>query len=550
MKIIRKHFIAIITICAIIFLASALRLNKLNTLPSGMTDDEIRESYSAYSIWKTGKDITRGLTLPFTFVLNNFSFSPIPIYVTAPFVGILGTMPFTARLPFALAGIGVSLLTYLIVKLLIKSTIAGVSAGICMACNVWAIQISRIAHEAVFAQLFYLWGVYVFLNNWKKHPYSSVCISMGLFFLGFNSYDATKVILIPIIITLVLYKWKEIVINKKILLIICAWLLVTFSLFGYLFITQKAGIHGSSMVVFQNTTAAAQVVELERRASDGPVLINTLYHNKLTYFAGQFFQHYLYAFSPDFLFLNQEASGVFSVWSRGNLYLIDLPLLIIGLLYCFLTRRKEFFLGITMIFIGALPSGVGTEPYTYATRSCFMLPWLAVFIATGVLLIVHIIPSKMSRYIAITILSIVYGYFVTGYLAQYYFEWPRYGAKYFSKGIKDVITLISSKIYRGNNILIYGVNDTFLLQYAFYNQINPIEIQKVFAMENPPLTYRSIQILPSCLGTKEENPRDRMDQMTLYITIPSCHSGKPDKVIYLPDNEAQWHIYEGLKTTE
>jgi 4-amino-4-deoxy-L-arabinose transferase-like glycosyltransferase len=534
----------IVFVFFILFIAVLFRLWQLGKIPVGMTDDEIREVYSAYSVWMTGKDITRGLRLPFTFILNNFSFSPIPIYITAPFVGLFGLSPFTARLPFALAGLGVVLLTYFLVKFLIKSQVASVAAGICMACNVWAIQISRMAHEAVFAQLFYLWGTYIFLNNRKQKSVIKVNFALFLFFLAFNSYDATKIILIPIVIALVIYKWKEIVMNKKILLIIGLWVVGIFSLFGFLFISQKAGIHGSTIFIFQNTADAAQAVELERRASDAPEILKIIYHNKLTYFADQVAHHYLYAFSPDFLFLSQEASGMFSLWSRGNLYLIELPLLIIGIFYGFLNYRKCFYLGCVMILIAVIPSGVGPAPFTYATRSNFMLPWLSVFISFGILSLVEQARNKFIRYSILTTISLIYLYFVSGYITQYYFEWSRYGAKYYSNAIKDVITLISSEKYLNRNILISNVNDTFILQYAFYNRINPAEIQSWFARNNPMLTFRSIHIIPSCLGKKDEDPRKSLNQNTLYITSPSCYLEIPDKIIYSPDHEQQWYIYE------
>ena len=138
----------------ILFGAFVLRVNQLNTIPVGMTDDEVRAVYSAYSLWNTGRDLTRGILLPVSFVLHNFSFTPVSIYATAPFVGILGLSPFSARLPFALAGVGVVFLTYLVVQRLLKNqTVAVIAAGV-LAVNVWAIQLSRIAYESGFALLF------------------------------------------------------------------------------------------------------------------------------------------------------------------------------------------------------------------------------------------------------------------------------------------------------------------------------------------------------------------------------------------------------------
>src|SRR3989338_11468794 len=87
----------------ILALSLFLRLNQLGTIPSSLSDDEGRLVYNAYSVWQTGKDVN-GIFLPPVFLNSGYAFNPIPIYVTSPFVGLLGLTPFASRLPFAIAG--------------------------------------------------------------------------------------------------------------------------------------------------------------------------------------------------------------------------------------------------------------------------------------------------------------------------------------------------------------------------------------------------------------------------------------------------------------
>jgi 4-amino-4-deoxy-L-arabinose transferase-like glycosyltransferase len=107
----KRHTIFLVLI---MLLASILRLWQLGNIPNGITNDESGYMYSAYSIWKTGHDVS-GRLFPLSFNLDN-SFSPVYIYATAPFVGILGLNPFIGRLPYALISILVVFLIYLFPK--------------------------------------------------------------------------------------------------------------------------------------------------------------------------------------------------------------------------------------------------------------------------------------------------------------------------------------------------------------------------------------------------------------------------------------------------
>jgi 4-amino-4-deoxy-L-arabinose transferase-like glycosyltransferase len=527
----------------IFIVAFFIRVNQLGTIPPGMTDDEIRLVYSAYSLWHTGRDVTGHTFLPFSFVLNNFSFNPVAVYAAAPFVGLLGLSPLTARLPFALAGLGVVFLTYLLTKRITENRMIALLSAVFLAFNVWAIQLSRMAYEAVFAQVFYLWGTYVFMCDWKKHPSRTVLFSMVLFFLAFNSYNATKILLIPVVLILCWVRRKGLFKSKKLAGIVVTGVLISLAVFIYFSVTQGAGIHGGDITIFQNSSAASTDVNNVRRVSSAPVLLSYIFHNKPAYFARVFFVHYLNAFSPDFLFLHQEASGIFSLWSRGNLYLIELPFLLFGLFFVWKNHRKYVWFVIAMLAVAPLPAAVGPEPFTYATRAAFMLPWLAVLTGAGVWYGLSGIPQILLRRAAISVVVMLYVYAVAGYFVQYYFEWPRAGAKYFSKDIKDIVQYILNA-HGNRKFFVSNVNDTLLLQYAFYANVDPRLVQRSFGSPHPSLTVRPVTVLPECLHTGGYDPRSYLDADTVYFTNPICHTQKPDDSIFLPDGTRAWNIYK------
>ena len=507
-----------------------------------MTDDELRVVVSAYNLWHTGRDL-KGVTLPFSFVLNDYSFTPVSIYLTAPFVGLAGLSPLAARLPFALAGTAVVILTYLTGKRLFGSRMIGFFAAFVMTWNVWAIQLSRMAYEAVFALLFYLWGTYIFLGDWKKHPIRSITYAMCLFFLAFNSYNAMKVLLFPVVLILVWYKRKELFRNYRSVAVIGGFFAATIGLFLYYSVVQGASAHGGAITIFQDSAAAAQAVELKRRASSAPEFLKVLYHNKVTYYAGQVVHHYLYTFSPDYLFLSQEASGIYSLWSRGNLYLIELPLLLLGI-FAVWRRNKEIFpLVIAMLLVAPLPSAIGPAPLTYATRSSFMLPWFALFIAVGLYDWIIAISKRYARYAVIIVIGILYALAICGYLRQYYFEWPRYSAKSYAWDMKEIVQFIQSDRASADRFLVANTGDTFFLHYAFYTGLDPRVLQRAYEGESVLNSLDGIEVLPACLTPIEQDPRLHIDKRTVYIARADCHSIAADRVIYLPDGLPAWNIY-------
>lgn len=150
----------------VIFLAAFLRIYQLGNVPYGTSDDETAYIYNAYSIWNTGKDIT-GKFLPLSFNAHS-SESPTGIYLTAPFVGIMGLSLFSGRLPAALLGIGSVFLLFLIADYLFKNKWIGVLSAMLFAISPWALQLSRGFFDVDFASFFFLLGIYIYLKYKKQ----------------------------------------------------------------------------------------------------------------------------------------------------------------------------------------------------------------------------------------------------------------------------------------------------------------------------------------------------------------------------------------------
>jgi|GEM_PF-6740065 len=527
----------------IIFIAGILRLFQLGKIPVSMTDDEVRLTYNSYSIWKTAKDIN-GNFLPLSFVVDGYAFNPIPVYLVSPIVGIFGLNMFTGRLAFAIIGILSVIIIYKLTLKLLNNNIIAIFSALALSFSVWHLQLSRFAYEGIFALFFYLLGILFFISV-KKNTSLLLFLAMLSFFLAFYSYSGTKIILIPVISALVWYKYNFL--SAKQLIFIVFFIFIVFASFYLLTKVSDAGKYGQNQFFFQNKDEAIREVELERRASNSPEILKKLYHNKFTYWTKIFLDRYSYAFSPSYLFINQEASGIFSIWSRGQLYYIEAPLLVIGILYLFQKKRRETILLFLFLLFAPLASGLGPYPITYTIRSSFMIPWLMIFIGAGLYSFSDIIKDKKLKISVYAFLLIVYIYLIGGYLNQYYFEWSRYGAKYYSKSTKDLIFLINNEEKNKNKIIINGTPTAALLHYAFYNKkISPQTIQQLYKEKN--WDINNIKFL-DCPILSTPNQTIKIPKNSLYILSSECKlknenfNIKPVKTLKSPDNNNEWLVY-------
>lgn len=538
----KKVFLNLLPLIFVIILASILRLWMLGQVPISMSDDEIREVYNAYSIAQTGKDAF-GNFLPLVFKMDGANtYGQVPIYVSSLFFLVSDLNPFTSRLPFALSGIISVVFLYAIIRKIIDDKVALLSSFV-LAVSVWSIQMTRFAIEIDMAVALYLAGIYFFLD-FKKNT-KILLLSMLFFFLAFYTYAATKILLVPILLILVWYRFKDL--SKKHILIILITIILSFGSFAYLSITQDASSYssaGGAPFFFMDQSKTSMEVELERRASNTPGIIETLYHNKLTYWTRVFTVNYLGAFSPQYLFLSQESNGIYSIWGRGEFYIFELPLALIGLFYLFLKKRKEFYLILMLLLISPLPSALGVNAPTWTSRSGFMLFWMCVLIGVGIFALLTLYKNKTYRYLIFIIISLLYLYAVVGYVSQYYFDWSKSNAKYFSKSTKDLVYLLNAYKAKGKEVVVSGAAVNTFMHYAFYNKINPKLIHE--NINNNPIKFDNFTLTQECLQSLTKNSPDLALDNKVYISSVKCeYKVKPSFQIKTYDNtEVVWNIYE------
>ncbi len=522
----------------IVFIAVFLRLWNIGGAPISLSDDEVRESYSAYSFYHTLKDVN-GHYIPLTFNMEAVNFGPVSIYISSLFFSILELSVFSSRLPYALVSVLSVLLLFLITKKITNNYTIALISSFAMAVSGWHIQISRVAYDPAFSMFFYLLGIFLFVNQRKKTVLITL-LSMIFFLLGFYSYAATKIIFLPFILILTIYKLKDL--SKKQLFIIIFFTVFTFLSFFYLDKTQKAAQYAGGPFFFTNNYKDAEVIELERRTYiNAPEILKTVFNNKVTYWFGVFNHQYFYAFSTQFLFINQEPSAIFSMWDRGELYLFEALFLVLGTLYLYKSRKRELVFVIFMLLSSALPSGIGSYTPTYVIRSELMIPFLYILIGAGIFSVYNFFKNKYLKVVFVVIMITLYTYFAFGYFVEYHYRFAYSHVKDFSKSTKDLVDYVNKN--KDKKIFIAGGTQNTLLHYAFYNKIDPNKIQVVF--RNNPIIIDNIILERNCLMDGLGDPRDYIQENSIYISPEKCHKkSDPDNTIRTFGNtETIWKIY-------
>ena len=530
----------IVLLTLIVFLALFVRLFQLGNVPYGITNDNASYIYSAYSVWKTGKGID-GSFLPLSFNTDS-SNSPVPIYLDAPFVGLMGVSPLSGRLPYALSGVGSVIVLYGISLLLFKKKSIALLSGLVLAISPWAIFINRTSYEANIAFFFYLLAFYVFLKTVKK---GNVLWSLLFFLLAFYSYHATKIFFIFLIPLLVGLYRKELVQRKKELVLFCFGSLCILASFFFVLKSQHVTRQD---VLLNDSPDAAKQVDVERTKSDAPEKVKEIFNNKALYYLRVIRENYLEVLSPQFLFLYGDtgsSGGLLGMYSRGEMYIIELPLLLLGLYFLARQQDKKPLLFLGLILILAPIGSTFTVDKTFPLRDVMLLLPLPIFVGLGLyqFFLWVLTQNTISKFLLTVGVIALYIFLFASFFYQYFYRYPLYGGENWLHSTHTVVSMAGQS--NKKHVYLVSNNEMFPVQYAIFNQIDPQLVQKAWGKKDPILG--NVTILDECLNQGKGDPYTLLPKDSLYITPSDCYTGSSTSATIQDIGEpirTLWKIYE------
>jgi hypothetical protein len=229
----------------------------------------------------------------------------------------------------------------------------------------------------------------------------------------------------------------------------------------------------------------------------------------------------------------------------GMLYLLELPLIIIGIIYL-IRKRNRFITVLLMLFLLApVPSSVTTGT-PHPVRAIAMIPGFQIFTAVGFYFLVTYLQNK--KYSKILIAAVI-GLFIVNiiyYLHSYYIETPiRYGY-FWQYGNKEAVQFAKQYEKKYKHIIMTYTYDQPYIYYLFHNKIDPSWYQKNWNYSGNGSVdrfYRKIGKYEFAAITPEHLTREN----TMIIGTPDeipVGSGKTLKEIIFPDGRIAYKIIE------
>jgi len=422
-------------------------------LPPSLNWDEVSIGYNAFSLAKSGAD-EWGVSFPLIFRAFGDYKLPVYMYLLAPIVLGVGMNEIAIRSISVIAGTLTILLTYVLMrKMLAHKNISAFAAALAVAISPWTLFLSRVALEANVGLFFIVLGCTVWVYGRQK-------LSLLVFLISSFTYNSARVF-VPLFLILIWIAGRK---KPKISALITGILVISIIIYQLGMPTGQARYKWTTLI---DAGAIGKINDLQ--TSTGQRWL----YNKVTYFTFETFKNYLLNISPRFIFFSGGTNYQFNIPQTGLLYLINLPLLAIGIWGLMFKKDMKFkYIIILWILLAPIPSSI-TRDAPHTLRSIFLSVPIMCISAYG-LSIIQKKYKTMHIFYLYAFLSLLG---LTGYIAK----WQQYRSEYswaWQYGNKQLVQIIKENYDQVDKFVItkkYGEPHEFLL---FYLQTPPRAYQQ------------------------------------------------------------------------
>lgn len=502
-------------------IAAFLRFYQLGSNPPSLTWDEVAWGYNAYSLGMDGKD-EFGRFLPYDYLESFGDFKP-PLYAYLDIlpVKLIGLTEFAVRFPSALFGTLTVLLTYFLVTEIFKTKpesqiseyllgrqtgeanfkvkklknsmengqwkmeIALIAAAL-LAISPWHILLSRAAFEANVATFFLVFGVYAFLRGVNEKS-NYIIFSLISFALSFYIFNTSRIVAPLLVITLLIsFRKKLWNMKKNTISALIIGLLILLPLINFL-LSPQARLRYQEVNIFSNLDlikTSNQEIENDHNAWWSKII-----HNRRIFYAREYMKHYFDNLSFNFLFITGDGNPKFSTQDVAQMYLWELPFLIIGTLYLFRKRDGSWFIIPLWLILGIIPAATARET-PHALRIETTLPTFQILVAYGIVNCYGLLKKYRKLFIfsisASALLLFIY------FLHVYFIQYPWEFSADWQYGYKDSIKYVQSVQNQYDQIIVEDTLGRPYIYYLFYLQIPPDVFRKTAVIKRDAFGFVTI----------------------------------------------------------
>ena len=472
-----------------------LRFYRLGEVPVGLHTDEAYLGYNAYSILKTGREIT-GNFLPVH--LKSFLYSPAGYtYSSIPFIFIFGLDAFSVRFSSALFGSLTVFLVFVFVRKLFagskKADHLALLSSFFLAISPWHVNLSRVATDNVLVVFFITLGVILYLYWLDRGKYYLFFLSLFSFFITLFIYQAPRSFL-PLFLPLLFLVFTKKIFTPRNLIPLVSFIIVIILPVLFILHSPELSYRIKTLSIFQNPQT--QLVLNEQLREDGVAGLGSsearVFNNKMINYSNTFFQIYFKHFSYDFLFTDAGFPDRYRVPGMGLLYLFELPLLLLGIWKIFNLNKKIGVFVIGWILLSPVGSALTFDDVPNLQRTLLMFPAISMLTGFGFFALLEFLNKTIKKiFILQTTYLIIGGIIIYGlmyYLQAYYVHQVFHRPWFRQEGYQKLVFELNKYSKSFNKIVITDaqLNPTIFL--LFYNKYDPAGIQKVIE-ENKGVDY-------------------------------------------------------------
>ncbi len=473
-----------VTLIILFLFALLLRTWQLQKYPDAVDEDEMAMGYYGYSLATNGTD-EYGNKYPIYFKsVGDYKYG-LPFYFATLPVKIFGLNTFSTRVTSAFFGSLSVIAIYFLVMELFKMRKLSLISSFMIAISPMHIHFSRIAYTNIFGSFWAILTIIFFIKIIKKFDYKIFIFGIISLISSIYSYQAFRVILPLVFLTLPLFLFKEFKkdLKKKIILPLLGTIIVLLS-----FINPVSRARSSNNTSLINTPALVENFS-EDNIAGTKLLVTRIFHNKLEIAGLDFAKRYLWYFDPKTIFIEQSSSsGRHFIPGIGLVYLVELPFFIYGLL-----KMKKSFVPLLLLAIAPIPGAMVADSVSF-TRSVFLIYPISIISAYGIYQLTE--KFKLNILLQILIVGLFaanFSFFVHQYIVHKTFHHPWYS----DVGLVEMVEGVKKKIDNYDKVVI---SKGHYIPFLFVNK--KLDEKLIFNMPHDCPALGQKKVLYVCFGYK------------------------------------------------
>ena len=412
-----------------------------------------------------------------------------------------------------------------------------------IAISPWHIMLSRAAFEANVATFFLTIGVLFFLKGVQgKKKY--LIFSVISFVISIYTFNTARIVAPFLVLFLGFIFRRQLFENKKQTFIaVLVGIILILPIFKFL-LSPQASLRFKEVNIFSDNTIV--ITANQEVANDNNAFWSNILHNRRFGYGVSYLRHYFDNLNPSFLFVKGDGNPKFSTQDVGQMYLWDLPFIVIGSLIIFKKRPGFWFIIPAWMLIGILPAATARET-PHALRIEATLPTFQILVGYGFsqfLLYIrsHLKLFKLIIFVLSFLLLVNFFYFFRNYNVHY----PYIFSGEWQYGYRESIEYVKSVEGKYDQIFVTTELGRPYIYYLFYTRADPNIFRKNSDVNRDPFGFVSVGGYGKYKFTNKIKDFRRVNEINLYIGTPRDIPAKANilKKFYLLNGDVSLVAYE------